>query len=577
MDRRAFLGASGTGIGAIALGRPSPAVAKAAAASRSTSVKVRPYRESTHAAVAEGEYVPIYDPSVGRSGPWMVNDHTIIRGDDGTWHLFGISHSEPQIGSPNNLDQFGHATAPALHGPWTTQEPVLYTDEARGESHLWAPHVVRHDGVYYMFYNGGGEPEHNHLSLAVSRDLFHWERHGDGPLFTDGWVARDPFVTRVDGQWVMYYMATRDPADNSSPDIVAYRTSADLLTWGPRNVAFDSGPNGRTESPFVVERPGGRFYLFVGPRRGHIPAYFEYSGTDVFESRNPFAFDPQKLVGHLHAHAPEIIYDDSRPGSAAGNHEWYVSHCGWGNQGVHLAPLKWHHPQKSEGVRVKAPGYSAELRTAPYAELTSLRFELDGEYREVLSLPFRGTRPYMGTDGFGMRQVPGAPRRVAVEDNRVTLSGVKLGYQPVTFDWIFEFGEETIDMSIVWHVHSTTTALINDVGWNLDLAYPRIGDDARLDRRANVRRFPKWVLGHDSASTLVAAYREGSSWSEDNLNYAAVSDDNSSVAWQEHWSQDGGYLHAGDYPGGTWRIGASAQPADTEFASQLHASLNRAT
>jgi hypothetical protein len=45
---------------------------------------------------------------------------------------------------------------------------------------------------------------------------------------------------------------------------------------------------------------------------------------------------------------------------------------------------------------------------------------------------------------------------------------------------------------------------------NLDLAYPRIGDDVRLDRRGNVRGFPRWTLGHDDASTVVAAYKQGS-------------------------------------------------------------------
>ena len=62
--------------------------------------------------MSAGEFVPIYDPSVGEDEPWYINDHTFVRGPDGTWHMFGITHAEPA--DPLDERHFAHATAPAL-------------------------------------------------------------------------------------------------------------------------------------------------------------------------------------------------------------------------------------------------------------------------------------------------------------------------------------------------------------------------------------------------------------------------------------------------------------------------------
>jgi hypothetical protein len=45
--------------------------------------------------VKAGEFVRIYDPSVGEKEKWYINDHCFASGDDGQWHLFGITHAEP--------------------------------------------------------------------------------------------------------------------------------------------------------------------------------------------------------------------------------------------------------------------------------------------------------------------------------------------------------------------------------------------------------------------------------------------------------------------------------------------------
>ncbi|MEU6716971.1 family 43 glycosylhydrolase [Nonomuraea sp. NPDC046802] len=279
--------------------------------------------------VGAGRFNHVYN-TARLSPPRYLNDHTLIKGRDGLWHMFGITGTEaPQGVAPDSRqeDNLAHATAPSLNGPWTTQPYALTVNPTyHGEDHLWAPHVIENAGTYYMFY-AAGLGRDAAINLATSQDLFTWTRHPGGPLFRDGLEARDPFVTRVGSQWVMYYTATSTP--DGGNHVVAYRTSTDLITWSGRQIAYtdptttaDSGPV--TESPFVVERDGW-WYLFIGPRGGYV-------GTDVYRSQNPLRFAIGDYAGHVPAHAPEIVQDGA---------QWWVSHAGWFQDGLHIAPLRW--------------------------------------------------------------------------------------------------------------------------------------------------------------------------------------------------------------------------------------------
>ncbi|WP_199846496.1 glycosyl hydrolase family 32 [Streptomyces sp. CB01201] len=268
-------------------------------------------------------FVQVYDPSAGEAGPWYLNDHTFVQDDQGLWHLFGITHAEPA--DDRDETTFAHATAPSPHGPWTKRPPVLTADPALGETHLWAPHVIKDGSTYYMFYAGGGaDPANSAISMATSTDLYTWTRHSGGPLFRDGYEARDPMVARVGDQWVMYYTATADPGGGNH--VVAYRTSTDLVHWSNRSIAFTDPTGGQgagnTESPFVVFAEG-TWHLFLGPRGG-------YTGTDVFCGSDPLHFSVDQLCGHVFSHAAEVVHAEGR---------WWISHAGWGQRGVWLAGL----------------------------------------------------------------------------------------------------------------------------------------------------------------------------------------------------------------------------------------------
>ena len=270
----------------------------------------------------------IYDPSAGELWPWYINDHSVIRGGDGLWHLFGITHAEPL--APQEERLFAHATSNTLTAsPWTKRPHALEADLAGGETVLWAPHVISHDGVYYMFYTAGGA-DHTQfqIKLATSTNLKDWQRRPE-PLFTDGYEARDTFVMRQGDRWVMYYTATSEPKGGNF--VVAYRTSTDLIHWSDRAIAYQDfwwGTwGGITESPVVVARPEG-YYLFIGTR----PTYVS---TAVFFSQDPMNFEGSPIT-HLPVNAPELVRDlDGKE---------YLTSCGWFQGGVYLTPLSWSCP-----------------------------------------------------------------------------------------------------------------------------------------------------------------------------------------------------------------------------------------
>ena len=278
--------------------------------------------------VRAGSFQRIYDPSVGEGEPWYINDHCFIRDEQGCWHMFGITHREPA----DALDEkfFAHATSGDLLAPqWTKHPPVLHAEsQAWGETHVWAPHVIRHDGRYWMFYCAGGADHHRYkIHLATSCDLWQWERHPGNPMVVDGYDARDPMIFRHRDRWIMYYTANSDPAGGHF--VVASVTSQDLVHWGDKRVVFTHPLRGTfggpTESPFVVER-AGRFYLFLCTND-------PYCHTAVYESSDPFGWSLEHGVGDIAAHAAEVITLEDGP--------TYVSRAGWGEGGLYLAELDW--------------------------------------------------------------------------------------------------------------------------------------------------------------------------------------------------------------------------------------------
>ena len=287
-----------------------------------------------------GDFQKIYDPSVGEQKKWYINDHCFILGD-GLWHLFGITHAEPA--NPIDEDNLAHATAANLtQSPWEKEEYALSVDADWKEEHLWAPHVIFHKGLYYMYYCAGDKDNTKYrIHLATSKNLYDWTRHRANPVIVDGYDARDPYVLRLKDKWVIYYTATSEPGGGNH--VVCCQTSDDLIGWKDKRIVFTDPSTGTwggpTESPTVVRR-GKYYYLFIGPRGN-------YTTTCVYKSKDPFNWSIEQEVARINSHAAEVIRDID------GN--WYVSHCGWGQGGVYLAPLQWNDGVDEDDTSLPAP------------------------------------------------------------------------------------------------------------------------------------------------------------------------------------------------------------------------------
>lgn len=279
--------------------------------------------------VTAGEFERFYDPSAGEAEPWYINDHCLIRGE-GKWHLFGITHQEPH--KPLEEIHCAHAVGSSLADRcWKKMPYPITADPTYGEAHFWAPHVLAHDGLYYMFWCAGSLTGHDtyRIHAATSPDLETWTRIAENPIIIDGYDARDPMVMRIGSKWVLYYTANATPTGGNHT--VACVESDDLIHWSNKRTVFTDPTTGTyggpTESPFVVQKDG-KYYLFIGPRGDY---FADYNKTEVFESDNPFSFSVENLVGCIPAHAAEVVADEDG--------QLYITRAGWGEGGVYLAPL----------------------------------------------------------------------------------------------------------------------------------------------------------------------------------------------------------------------------------------------
>lgn len=286
--------------------------------------------------VEQGAMKHVFDTRSLAGGPYYVNDHTLVQHPDGAWHLFGIFHTEP-MGDDTEVELI-HAVSPQRDpATWgvgsfeAAAEPyriALRAERSIGETHLWAPHVVAHEGRWLMVYQGGGADDyHASIRLAESDDLYRWSRVGHVPLFEDFCAARDPMLVRREGAWALYY--SRCDSITRKRSGVAYRLSSDLAHWSEPRMALtiDSSPAtsnaAYAESPFVFER-GGFFWLSVS-------AYpLAWDATLVYRSRVPSVF-PDAPTTRLRAHAAEWVIGERG--------EALLTHAGPGQRGVWISPV----------------------------------------------------------------------------------------------------------------------------------------------------------------------------------------------------------------------------------------------
>jgi hypothetical protein len=304
--------------------------------------------------VRNGEWRLVFDP-----GPGILIDHmTVVQGPDPRWHIFASTMPLEGRYKPEARNRILHISAPRLtSSDWTVHPDALTTSREHGEDFLWEPFVLVDNGVWYMFYVGSGTPwkgwdKNNNwrakdfgaastqgpfgIHLATSKDGSTWTRHAKQPLFTDMPFAFTPFVTRMNGEWIMYY-AGAEPANVMGKHGVLTRSSTDLIRWSDRRVALldttETTPwpeHSFIHSPILTQH-AGKWYLIAGPIDNDNQSRFHY--RKIFESADPMRFN-------LAQHRKGLFLEGGSRIVRSGTQD-FITYTGPYAGGIWIAPLFW--------------------------------------------------------------------------------------------------------------------------------------------------------------------------------------------------------------------------------------------
>lgn len=265
----------------------------------------------------EGEYIDI----------WRPNDHTIVKGNDGYWHMFGITHPIPPIDeivlhhggfqSTHVVSKTKDFKRSFVEGGWVDKPKVLTRHDTNH-----SPNIAEKDGVYYMLY---GNVKSMHI--ATSTDLYNWEIQEE-PFKETLEGARDPHILRLGDTFYVSYCIR---------DGVAMRTTKDFKEWSEPKIIF--APDYDPESPSIIHYDG-KFYLFVcvwhvNKERVIKDVNEAYTHeTRVYVADNiDHIYTEANYITTLNAHAPEIFQDEDG--------DWYISSVQYPVRGVSVDRLYW--------------------------------------------------------------------------------------------------------------------------------------------------------------------------------------------------------------------------------------------
>lgn len=261
-------------------------------------------------------------------------DFAIWQAEDGTWQLWSCIRNTAIGGQRRLFYRWEGTDLEQEH--WAPKGIAMQARADLGETEggLQAPHVIKDDGTYHMFYG-----DFSRICLARSTDGKSFERvlgkNGQPDLFSGPYEnSRDPMVLKVNGVFHCYYTGHKQHAQ--PPTAVFCRSSSNLLDWSDPVVVCAGGTAaGQTkwlgavcECPFVVQL-NGLFCLFRNQRYGTDNLNTQYCSPDPLD----FGVDDDRFcVGTLSVAAPEIIEHRGR---------YYIAALLPSLTGVRIAGLDW--------------------------------------------------------------------------------------------------------------------------------------------------------------------------------------------------------------------------------------------
>lgn len=289
-----------------------------------------------HVPVIQRPWIQIAgDPDLGAltSEKQQPVDFGVWKAADGIWQVWSCIRKTKEVGKTRLFHGWEGKSLTTAN--WTPKGIQMRADPNLGEvpGGLQAPHVVRHDGQYIMYYGCWDD-----ICVATSADGKTFTRRlnsaGKAPLFrgTEAPHPRDPMLLYTQGQWYCYYTAHSNEANLGK---VFCRISKDLKNWGDEHVvAFGGNQSGTgkfsAECPFVVELNPQEYYLF------RTQKYGKDARTCVYYSNDPLNFgidnDKEHFVCTLPVAAPEIVLEDG---------QYYMVALLPSLKGIQVAPLEW--------------------------------------------------------------------------------------------------------------------------------------------------------------------------------------------------------------------------------------------
>lgn len=185
-----------------------------------------------------------------------VPDPFCLRTKEG-WYLTGTRHAR---GIEDR--RFSLFFSPDLRN-WRDLGPMLVRPEYEGshKANYWAPEILEHRGVYYLYYTADsyGDPERRFVRVAASSRLTGPYRDSGARLVSQPSIDGHPYFTASGEGWLFY---TGNEGNPHQGQLLADRIlSPARLENKPRRV-FPDEKVAWEEGAFII-RHGGLYYLFT--------------------------------------------------------------------------------------------------------------------------------------------------------------------------------------------------------------------------------------------------------------------------------------------------------------------------
>ena len=170
--------------------------------------------------------------------------------EDGCWVLYFYTWDSISFPSSGVIGRATECIVSPAMAKWSPDPEPILTPGAAGEwdqKQVLAPHVLKTDSGYIMYYSGVGASGTQQIGMATSSDGVHWMKYNDpattdqpyaesDPVFQpddkgawDGAWVHQPRVFQTADGWAMIYRGTSD--NRGSNMKLGLATSTDGIHW----------------------------------------------------------------------------------------------------------------------------------------------------------------------------------------------------------------------------------------------------------------------------------------------------------------------------------------------------------